>query len=144
MLRVAGQGEEGGELVVPFASCLFDVLGLPQDADSHPSVILDQSHLPDGIEDEDNELGLVLRLRLAGEGEVGGVPLGHATDCPARQMQLRQIAAVPSTDVLDRDRFRKPRVQIGVVVLIEAHDHGIAPPPPPLSSQSNNQSIHLS
>lgn len=109
--------------MVPFASCLFDVLGLPQDADSHPSVILDQSPLPDGIEDEDNELGLVLRLRLAGEGEAGGVPLGHAPDCPARQMQLRQIEAVPSTDVLDRDRFRKPRVQIGVVVLIEAHDH---------------------
>jgi hypothetical protein len=124
MLRV--RASDGNEERVSFGSCLFDALCLADDVYSHPSVVLHQAG-EDGDEDEDNELGLRVTLSL-GNTEGGGVPLGHAHDCPARQ--AKNMPAVPvqsSTDVRDRDRGRKPRVQIGVVVLIEANDPGSIP-----------------
>lgn len=113
MIRVLRGGEEE---TLTFATCLLDALGL-HDKDTHPHVALDQFVV---TEQADNELGLCVNLRLAEPN--AGVLLGHSPRCPARMMKLRQVSLEPTLH--DVPARRIPRVQIGVVVLIEAHDAG--------------------
>lgn len=111
----------GEERPLTFGSCLFDTLGLPSGVNTHPSVLLDQFVLPSSADEGDSGLHLTLSLGDASTGEARGVPLGHSPLCPAHHTK---VDVTPSTDVRDRDRGRQPRVQLAVVVLIEAHDPG--------------------